>query len=61
VRQRALWQRPEDVAFWLTSLETPDVEAVAKGAVAVDAAALGFAKGLIVRDLDGHALRLEEK
>ncbi|MFI5316965.1 MAG: VOC family protein [Myxococcota bacterium] len=52
--------RANDVAYWLTRLEVSGIDAVAPGAVAVDGAANGFRRGLVIRDPDGHALRLEE-
>ena len=65
--------RPNDVVHWQTTLVTRDAEEAAKGLFAVHAgflspgavrlpdAALGFSKGLLVRDPDGHALELVER
>jgi len=62
--------KANDVAFWQTTLTAPDVEAAAKalfatrvffvspGAVTLPNSSLGFAQGLLVRDPDGHAVRL---
>ena len=64
--------RPNDVAFWQTTLVTADVVDAAKtlftarvlfvspGAVVLSGLTLGFAKGLLVRDPDGHAMRVVE-
>jgi hypothetical protein len=56
-------QRPNDLAHWQTSLSTPAVRRAAAGlgapgAVALPDAALGFREGALVRDPDGHAMRL---
>jgi catechol 2,3-dioxygenase-like lactoylglutathione lyase family enzyme len=53
--------RANDVLYWLTRMQAAEVDSVAPGAVAVDAAELGFRRGLVLRDPDGHALRLEER
>ena len=64
--------RPNDLAFWQTTLVTTDVVDAAKtlftarvlfispGAVILPGLTLGFAKGLLVRDPDGHAMRVVE-
>jgi catechol 2,3-dioxygenase-like lactoylglutathione lyase family enzyme len=49
-----------DVIYWLTRLSATDIDSVAPGAVAVDENVNGFRRGVVVRDPDGHALRLEE-
>jgi len=60
--------RTNDLAHWQTTLVSQDAEAVAQairrspcamlspGVVAPGARALGFTKGLLIRDPDGHAL-----
>ena len=60
--------RANDLAHWQTTLVSQDAEAVAQairrspcamlspGVVAPGARALGFTKGLLIRDPDGHAL-----
>jgi len=60
--------RANDLAHWQTTLISHDAEAVARairgspcamlspGVVAPGARALGFTKGLLIRDPDGHAL-----
>jgi catechol 2,3-dioxygenase-like lactoylglutathione lyase family enzyme len=53
--------RANDVLFWLTRLHASQLDSVAPGAIAVDATLLGFRRGLVLRDPDGHALRLEEE
>ncbi len=62
-----------DLAHWQTTLATADAEAagrrlaagharfVSPGFVALPDASLGFQKGALVRDPDGHAVRLVEK
>jgi catechol 2,3-dioxygenase-like lactoylglutathione lyase family enzyme len=62
--------KANDIAFWQTTLTAPDVEGAAKvlfaarvlfvspGAVSLPNSSLGFAQGLLVRDPDGHALRV---
>jgi catechol 2,3-dioxygenase-like lactoylglutathione lyase family enzyme len=56
-------QRPNDLAHWQTSLSTPAVSRAAaalggSGAIALPDAALGFREGALVRDPDGHVMRL---
>jgi len=53
--------RANDVTYWLTRLRASQIDSVAPGAVSVDAAQLGFRRALVLRDPDGHALRLEEE
>jgi catechol 2,3-dioxygenase-like lactoylglutathione lyase family enzyme len=53
--------RANDATWWLTRLRATGVDALAPGAVQVDAGALGFRRGVVIRDPDGHALRLEEE
>jgi hypothetical protein len=60
--------RANDLAHWQTTLVSPDAGAVAQGirgspcamlspsVVSPTDRALGFAKGLLIRDPDGHAL-----
>ncbi len=62
--------RANDIAFWQTTLSVDDADGVAgtlfrlhvpfvsPGAVTVPDAGLGFSKGMLVRDPDGHAMRL---
>src|SRR5262249_46225030 len=62
--------RANDVAFWQTTLDTPDAEAApprlsaggvscaSPGSVALPDGSLGFKKGALVRDPDGHPVRL---
>ena len=62
--------RPNDLAHWHTTLAATDAVAAARdlfaarvlfvspGAVALPDASLGFAKGLLIRDPDGHAMRV---
>ncbi len=62
--------RASDLAFWQTTLLVDDPRAaeaalrqvgarlVSPGAIEVPDGALGFARGLLARDPDGHALRL---
>jgi catechol 2,3-dioxygenase-like lactoylglutathione lyase family enzyme len=52
--------RANDVAYWLTRLRVSGIDTVAPGAIAVDDAENGFRRALVIRDPDGHALRLEE-
>lgn len=64
--------RANDLAHWHTRLMTTDVAVVAQGlrawkfafvspgVVAIEGATLGFAKGFLVRDPDGHAVELAE-
>ncbi len=59
-----------DLAHWQTTLEVRDLDAAARatregagrwvspGPVALEDAALGFERGMLVRDPDGHGLRL---
>jgi catechol 2,3-dioxygenase-like lactoylglutathione lyase family enzyme len=65
--------RANDIAFWHTTLTLPDAERAASalfglrvpfispGFVAIPERALGFPKGLLVRDPDGHAVRLVQR
>jgi hypothetical protein len=65
--------RANDLVHWQTRLATRDAEATAQklfgakanfvspGVVGIDEAVLGFRKGFLVRDPDGHALQLIEK
>jgi catechol 2,3-dioxygenase-like lactoylglutathione lyase family enzyme len=62
--------KPNDLAYWQTTLASSDVVAAAKellaaralfvspGAVSLSNASLGFTKGLLIRDPDGHAMRV---
>ena len=64
--------RPNDLAFWQTTLLTSDAVAaaaelfrarvlfVSPGSVTLPDTSLGFAKGLLIRDPDGHAMRVVE-
>jgi catechol 2,3-dioxygenase-like lactoylglutathione lyase family enzyme len=66
-------ERPNDLVHWQTSVVVPDVaaatEAVRRGrfrlisAAPVDLpdTALGFSRGILVRDPDGHAVQLVER
>lgn len=62
--------RPNDLIHWQTTLVVRDVEAASKlcagipspkSAIAIPDRALGFKKGFLVRDSDGHVMRLVEK
>lgn len=65
--------RANDLMHWQTTLITSNVEAavqrlrnsgarfISPAAVALPEATLGFSKGFLLRDEDGHALRLVEK
>ncbi len=56
-------ERANDLVHWQTRLVTRDaaVEKLGQGrAVAVPGKELGFARGLVVRDPDGHALEIVE-
>ena len=60
--------KANDVAHWQITMRTPGLAAllapsrhfalVSPDVTAIDARALGFARGLLVRDRDGHAVRL---
>jgi catechol 2,3-dioxygenase-like lactoylglutathione lyase family enzyme len=62
--------RPNDLAYWQTTLAAGDVVGaacalfaaralfVSPGDVSLPDASLGFTKGLLVRDPDGHAMRV---
>ncbi len=62
--------KPNDLAHWQTTLAATDVVKAAKalfaarvlfispGEVALPEASLGFSKGLLIRDPDGHAMRV---
>jgi catechol 2,3-dioxygenase-like lactoylglutathione lyase family enzyme len=62
--------KPNDIAYWQTTLTTRDAEAAAQlvragkfslvspGAVELPDASLGFRKGVLVRDPDGHTMKL---
>lgn len=62
--------KANDIAHWQTTVTSGNVAAllrdqrggalVSPAVVAVDAAAVGFARGLMIRDPDGHALRVVE-
>ncbi len=66
-------QRPNDLAHWQTRLVTGSAEAAAgrlragrtalgsPGAVALPDGTLGFAKGLLVHDPDGHVVQVIER
>lgn len=62
--------RANDLWHWQTSFETPAIDGllgrfrptfVSPGAVLFGKPALGFRKGSLIRDPDGHAVRLVEK
>jgi catechol 2,3-dioxygenase-like lactoylglutathione lyase family enzyme len=65
--------RPNDLLHWQTTLVTKDVAAIAQklrisnttfispSVVAIPGQVLGFKKGFILRDPDGHAIRIIEK
>jgi catechol 2,3-dioxygenase-like lactoylglutathione lyase family enzyme len=69
-RPRPADSHANDLLHWQTDLVTPDVDAVASharsgggtwispGPVALDGAPLGFDRGMLVGDPDGHALRV---
>lgn len=65
--------KPNDLAYWQTTLTATDVVTAARellaakvlfispGEVALPDAGLGFAKGLLIRDPDGHAMRVVQR
>jgi catechol 2,3-dioxygenase-like lactoylglutathione lyase family enzyme len=65
--------RPNDLVHWQTKLVTRDADAstrkllserspfISSGVVSLTEHHLGFKKGLLVRDPDGHAMKLVEK
>jgi len=65
--------RANDIAFWQTTLTLGDADSAARalfglrvpfvspGPVSLPDAGLGFSKGLLVRDPDGHAMRLVQR
>lgn len=65
--------RPNDLLHWQTTLVVKDVNAIAQklrtyrtifispDVVEIPARSLGFKRGVLVRDPDGHALRIIEK
>jgi len=65
--------KPNDLAYWQTTLAATDLSAAARelfaarvlfispGAVSLPEASLGFTKGLVIRDPDGHAMRLVQR
>lgn len=65
--------KPNDLAYWQTTLAATDVVTAARelfaarvlfispGEVALPDASLGFAKGLLIRDPDGHAMRVVQR
>ena len=57
--------RADDLLSWRTTLAVDDADAdcrvLGSEAVAVERTAWGFARGCLVRDPDGHALRLVER
>jgi catechol 2,3-dioxygenase-like lactoylglutathione lyase family enzyme len=65
--------RANDIAFWQTTLTVGDADSAASallrlrvpfvspGPVLLPDASLGFSKGLLVRDPDGHAMRLVQR
>jgi hypothetical protein len=65
--------RPNDLLHWQTTLVVKDAQAVAQrlrinksafvspGVVAIPEQILGFKKGFLVRDPDGHVMRVVEK
>jgi catechol 2,3-dioxygenase-like lactoylglutathione lyase family enzyme len=71
-RPRPADARANDLVHWQTDLEVGDAEQasgaaraaggawISPGAVALDDPALGFARGALVADPDGHALRVRE-
>ncbi len=64
--------RPNDLLHWQTTLIAPSLDEAARAAIAAGATVvsrgtadltssrLGISRGLLVRDLDGHALLLAE-
>lgn len=66
-------ERPNDLVHWQTTLEAADVHAVAQrvaagrarfvspGVVETSDGALGFLRGFLVRDPDGHVMRVVER
>lgn len=57
--------RPDDLAFWHVDVVVADADAVCAShgsrAVAVPPAAIGFAKACLVRDPDGHFVRVIQR
>ncbi|PSB34107.1 VOC family protein [Stenomitos frigidus] len=65
--------KPNDLLHWQTTLVVKDIEAIAQrlrlnqstfvspSIVTIPEKALGFKKGVLVRDPDGHTMRLVEK
>ncbi|MBW4641672.1 MAG: VOC family protein [Goleter apudmare HA4340-LM2] len=65
--------RPNDLLHWQTTLVVKDISAVARrlrinksvfvspGVVIIPGQTLGFKKGFLVRDPDGHTMRIVEK
>jgi catechol 2,3-dioxygenase-like lactoylglutathione lyase family enzyme len=57
--------RPNDLLYWQTTLVAADAGAVCararRQAVTLDAARFGFAKACLVRDPDGHFVRVVER
>jgi catechol 2,3-dioxygenase-like lactoylglutathione lyase family enzyme len=53
--------RANDVTYWLTRLSVAEIDPVAPGAITVDPETHGFRRALVIRDPDGHAVRLEER
>jgi catechol 2,3-dioxygenase-like lactoylglutathione lyase family enzyme len=65
--------KPNDLLHWQTTLVVKDAESIAQrlqlnrsrfispNVVSIPAQTLGFKKGLLVRDPDGHTMRLVEK
>ncbi|MGF1567853.1 MAG: VOC family protein [Nodosilinea sp.] len=51
----------EDAAFAATQLQAAGYDLVSAGVVALPDARLGFVKGFLVRDPDGHVMRIVEK
>ena len=62
-RARPADARANDLLHWQTDLEVRDWEAVAASGkpVAVPGRELGFARGMLVADPDGHLLRMRDK
>lgn len=68
---RSLPVRPNDLLHWQTTLVVNDVKAIAQqlkrsqlvssDVVTIPEQTLGFKRGLLVRDPDGHVMRLVEK
>jgi hypothetical protein len=70
-RSRPANARSNDLLHWQTTLVVNDAKAIAQrlkrsqivssNVVTIPKQTLGFKRGLLIRDLDGHVMRLVEK